>query len=327
MYRNVEHISIRNDRQSPLANLDRQFFLYDSPMLNLCNMVWLEAIHDAARARQLPVLLTGQMGNMTISYDGLTLLPQLFRRGRWIKWLREGRGLVRERHSRWRGVLGATIGPYTPPAIWSWVNKWISHKDVGIESYSAINPERFRALQIERRARARALDVGYRPRSDGFESRLWVMRRVDLGNLLKGTLAGWGIDQRDPTTDRRLIEFCLSIPEEEHLVNGIPKALARRAFAGRVAPEVVQAREKGYQAADWYEGVIDARDSLREELTRLGRSPSAETALHLAPLTQLVDQMPAGGWETDKVIHAMRLKLLRGISAGHFLRRATGSNA
>jgi asparagine synthase (glutamine-hydrolysing) len=327
MHANIEHVLIRNNRKSPFANLDRAFFLYDRPMLNLCNMVWVEAINDAARARKLSVLLTGQMGNMSISYGGETLLPQLLRSGRLLKLCREGIGAVRKRHMRSLAVLNATFGPYTPLALWTWINKAFEDRDTGIQTYSAINPQRLAELDIPARARARALDLSYRPRKDGFDTKLWVMRRVDLGNSIKGTLGGWGIDQRDPTTDRRLIEFCLGIPEEQYLAGGVTKALARRAFAGRVAGEVINERGKGYQAVDWHEGLIAARASAGEEIGRLSDCAPAMAALDQSRLRNLMENLPDSGWEKREVMEQYRLALLRGIATGHFLRKASGSNA
>ena len=43
------------------------------------------------------------------------------------------------------------------------------------------------------------------------------MRRGDRGTQPKGILAGWGVDLRDPTADKRLVEYCLSIPTEQYV--------------------------------------------------------------------------------------------------------------
>jgi asparagine synthase (glutamine-hydrolysing) len=327
LYPNMEHVLIRSGARSPLDSLDLNFRLYDRPMLNLCNNVWVHAINDAARERKLRVMLTGQMGNMSISYGGEALLPALVRRGRLIRWFRESAAAVRAGHMRWRGVLAASFGPYMPTPLWRWINRTFAGAEVGIESYSAIRPALMARLDIPARARARSLDLSYRPRGDGFESRLWVLRRVDLGNYVKGALGGWGIDQRDPTTDRRLIEFCLSVPEEQYFSGGEGRMLARRAFAGRVAPEVISTRGKGYQAVDWHEGLTAARGALAEEIARLKACGPAANAIDLARLTRLVEDWPQDGWETEAVTSAYRLALLRAVSVGHFLRKASGSNA
>ncbi|MEJ1968855.1 MAG: asparagine synthase-related protein [Rhizomicrobium sp.] len=326
-YPNMEHVLIRGGERSPLDDLDQYFYAYDRPVLNICNGTWSTAINQAARARKLSVVLTGQMGNMTISHGGETLLPQLVGSGRWIRWLREAAGIARNGYMTPLGVLSHSFGPYTPLPFWNWINRAVRNRDPGVESYSAIRPETLKALDIPRLARERALDLSYRPRKDGFESRLWVLRRIDLGNYHKGILGGWGVDQRDPTSDRRLVEFCLSLPEEQYLKDGVTKAVAREAFSSRLPPEVVQTRGRGYQAVDWHESLTAARPELRQEIARLEDCGPAATALDLPRLKNLVEDWPQDGWETEEVMRPYRLALLRGISAGHFLRRATGSNA
>ena len=326
-YPNIEHVLIRTLGRSPLDGLDRNFFLYERPLLNLCNGVWLHAINDAAKARKLNVVLTGQMGNMSISYDGLTLLPQLVANGRFLHWTREGATLVRSGHMRIRNVMAQSFGPYMPLPMWKAINRVFRGVTSGIETYSAIRPERIRDLDLPAKARARGLDLDYRPRKDGFEARLWVLNRVDMGNYNKGTLAGWGFDQRDPTADRRLLEFCLSVPEEQFLAGGQTKALARRAFAARMPAEVVNMRGKGYQAADWYESMAPAGGQIAEEVARLTECGPAAAAIDLPRLQTLLDEWPSQGWESEAVLRKYRLAMLRGISSGHFLRKASGSNA
>ncbi len=325
-YPNIDHVLIRTAGRSPLDNLDRNFFIYERPVLNLCNAVWSNAINDAAKARGLSVLLTGQMGNMSISYDGLTLLPNLVRSGRWLRWLRESAGLVRSGNMRPRSVLVQSFGPYMPLFLWIWLNQTFRGVSSDPTSYAAIRPERLAALDLPARARERALDPHYRPRTDGFETRLWVIRRIDLGNYNKGTLAGWGIDQRDPTCDRRLLEFCLSVPEEQFLARGESKALARLAFADRLPQEVIMMRSKGYQAVDWHEGLTAARGALGEEIDRLGDCDPAMAAIDLPRLKGMLDDWPSQGWEKEAVLRKYRLAMLRAVSTGHFLRRASGSN-
>ena len=87
------------------------------------------AILDAARKRKLTVLLIGNIGNLGLSYNGLELLPELFRNGRWLCWLREARALVTpEGGMRWRGVLANTLGPWCPAALWVWLNSVVHRR-------------------------------------------------------------------------------------------------------------------------------------------------------------------------------------------------------
>jgi asparagine synthase (glutamine-hydrolysing) len=327
MHPNIEHVLIRSGHRSPLDGLDRSFFLYDRPVLNICNNVWGSAINDEARRRKLTVLLTGQFGNMSLSYDGRELLAELVRAGRWMQWGRTAASIVRARHRRLRGVMTASFAPWLPRSLWRWFARTFQGQNYELNRYTAIDPARLAELDLPARARAHGLDFSYRPWKDGLAFRLWVIGRMDLGNYYKGALGGWGLDIRDPTADRRLVEFCLSVPTEEFYKDGVTRSLAKRALADRLPAEVLGASTKGLQAIDWHEGLTAARPQLAEEISRLEQIAPAGRALDLRRMRSLVENWPTEGWHRPEVIQAYRLALLRGISTGHFIRRASGANA
>jgi asparagine synthase (glutamine-hydrolysing) len=326
LYPNIEHVLIRAGHRSPIEAFDRLFFLFECPVLNPFNFVWMNAINQAARERKLNVMLLGQGGNMTLSYDGFELLPELLRSGRFVRLFRESAQLVANTDMRWRGALAKAFGPFAPASLWNWANGRFTGHAMDIRDYTAIRADRLAELDLTSLAVERSLDFSYRPWKDGFAMRLWVLHRTDPGNYNKGTLAGWGLDRRDPTADKRLVEYCLSIPTEVYLAGGVPRALARRALADRLPQAVLNERKKGYQAADWHEGLTAARGEIAAELGRLSACAPAATTLDLPRLKRLVENWPESGWEKDQVIQPYRLALLRGIAAGHFLRKASGAN-
>jgi asparagine synthase (glutamine-hydrolysing) len=326
LYPNVEHVLIRSEGRSPLDGLDRSFFLFEQPGYNLCNVVWASSINDAARQRNLTVVLNGQSGNMTLSYDGMELLPELFLGGRWMHLFREMRGLVRRRRLRWRGVLARTFGAWCPSPVWMWLNKVVLGEDWDVANYTAISTSRLTGLDLHAMARRTGLDFAYRPWKDGVAMRLWVLRRSDPGNSNKGILAGWGIDSRDPTADLRLLEFCLSVPTEFFLTDGVTRALARHALTDRLPAQVLDNVQAGVQAADWHEGLSADRDRVATEIDRIAACPGAARSLNILRLKNLVANWPSSGWERRETIYAYRQMLLRAVDAGHFLRRASGAN-
>lgn len=323
MYPNMDHVIVRNGG-SPFAELDRNFFVYERPVLNLCNSVWMHRILDVARERGLRILLSGNRGNMSFSYDGMPLLTQLLSSGRLARLARESWALVRN-GTRVGTVAAQTLGPFVPVPLWQAISR-IRGKGRKLTDYTAIDPGAAEALRLAERAAERGLDFSYRPRRDPIETRLWALRRVDTGNYNKGHLAGWGIDVRDPTADRRLIEFCLAVPPDQYLRHGIRRALARTAFADRLPGKIVNERRKGYQAADWHEGLVAGRGELGGELGRIAACEEAGTTVDHAKMRELAEAMPSGGWHKPATTEKYRLGLLRGVSAGHFIRKAAGSN-
>jgi asparagine synthase (glutamine-hydrolysing) len=314
MHPNIEHVLIRPAGRSPLDELERSFALFDRPLSSICNMVWLFAVNDRVQERGLTVLLNGQMGNVGMSYAGAELLCELFAGGRWLRWRCEARALA-TRGASWPGLVARTISPWLPDIR----ARWRGGPDV--LGYAALAPGPVETFGLCARARARNPAFGGRSWKDGLSMRLWTLGHVDPGSFNKGVLGGWGIDLRDPLADRRLIEFCLSVPTEQFLRNGEFRSLARRALQDRLPALVVEEQRSGYQAADWHEALAAARGRIAVELARLAACAPAAALLDLPRLRRLVESWPSAGWNRGDVTQLYRGTLLRALTAGYFLRR------
>jgi asparagine synthase (glutamine-hydrolysing) len=324
LYPNLEHVLVHNEGRSPLADLDRKFFVLERPVRGICASGWAYSLDNAIRKRKLRVALSGHLGNLGLSYDGIELLPELLRSGQLLRLWREASALVAARQLRWRGVLARTIGPWCPPAFWGWANKIAGRYALNVSDFTAVDPRRLDELDLSMRARARFHD--YRRWKDGFAMRVHALQNIDLGNSQKANLGGGQVDYRDPTADVRLLEFCLAVPMEQFLHNGTLRSLARRALADRLPKQVLEDTRRGLQVVDWHEDFTAARDDVVKELDRLEACPAAAAAIDLPRLRRLTESWPSGGWEKREVQVPYRYALLRAVATGHFLRRATGSN-
>jgi asparagine synthase (glutamine-hydrolysing) len=150
--------------------------------------------------------------------------------------------------------------------------------------------------------------------------------RVDAGPDVKATLAGWGIDVRDPSCDRDLFDHVAALPPHLFRHGGVPRSMIRAAAVGWAAPEVLGEARRGYQAADWYEGATAHRGWLAEQIAAVRDFPEADRLIDGDRLAGLVAAWPTSGWHDRATIEAYRTALLRGVSMGHFMRRASGSN-
>jgi asparagine synthase (glutamine-hydrolysing) len=325
MHPNIEHVVVDGGDRTLFDDMDRSFYLYDQPILNLSNGPWFYATYDAARARRLGVMLVAFCGNFTVSYDGGQVLADLVARGRWLRWLKLCAALRRADGMTVRSALSQSFGPYLPASLWVWLSR-LRGRELDVSRYSAIRRDRLDQLGIAARARAHDHDLANRPRVDPVGTRLFAFGRIDIGNFNKGTLAGWNIDLRDPTADTRLTEYCLSIPAEQYVSGGVPRALARRAFSDRVPAAILNERRSGLQGADWPGRLRAAKAQAMDEVARLEHNAPAVRALDVARLQKLVADWPENGWDTTKIATDYQLALLRGISVGHFLRRASGEN-
>lgn len=322
-YPSIEHLLVRAGSRSPVETLDRDFFLFEGPLLNRCNMGWITAILDQARARGIKVLLSGEIGNMTLSYAGTEYLPQLLRERRFLSLASRALELLRAGVVDARTLASMTVAPFVPKRVADWRTRRRGHDRF---LHSAISPQAYSDLQLEKAAAERAFDTRYRGWTDGHRMRAWVIERSDPGTYYKGYVAGWGIDQRDPTGDRRLAEYCFSAPMAEFSADGRFRSLAARALADRLPREIIDARAKGLQTADWYLGWAAGRSGIREEITRLRECAPAAGLIDLGRLSALEESFPEEGWDRPEVVAQFRHAMLRGLSAGHFIRKAGGGN-
>lgn len=322
LYPNIEHIAIRTEGRSPFETLDQKAFLYEVPILNLCNSVWGDAILDSARAKGLSVLLTGQMGNLSFSYNGFERLPALLRKGRLIRLARETLAL-RRNGIRVESAAAHALGPFLPERLWLAIQR---RRGRGLDLATYSLAAAAAVARLGQAAKEAGQDFSSRPGSDAFAARVRSLGSIDFGPLNKGMLGGWGIDARDPTADRALVELCLAIPMEQYLRGGHIRALARGAFRDRLPAVVLDETRKGLQAADWYEGLGAGRGAAAAEAERIAALAPADGILDTARLRRMVEEWPEEGWTRHDVEFGYRLALLRGVSGGHFLRKALGSN-
>jgi asparagine synthase (glutamine-hydrolysing) len=314
LYPNIEHVTVEAGTYDPVADLDRQFLLFERPVLNPINFGWMRATWEAARARGCGVLLTGGFGNHSISFGGMQLLAGWLAQGRLLRLAREAVALKR-RGTRLGTVASQTLGPFLPPPLWKLIER-ARGRGRELADFTMITAE----------AAGRVDKWDFRPRRDGLATRIEQIGRVDFGNYLKGQLGGWGVDDRDPTADRRLVEFCLSVPSEQFVRGGMTRALARGAFADRLPAQVGNQVRRGHQAADWHEGLGAAREGVRAELRRMAAAPGVDDLVDVERMSRMIDDWPEGGWHRPEVFIPYRIALLRGVAAGHFIRKAAGTN-
>lgn len=317
LYDNVQHVLVHGTGASPIAPLDRYVDIYDRPLHTLCNFVWLSAIRDAAKAGGARVLLTGEMGNWSISSSPPSLLADLIRERRWRRWWREASAMVRNKRARYRGILASSFAPWLPNRIWRLFRPFSSRPETAV--YTAVHPNL--AEQVEQMREERAVGLARRPK-DNLRDTLDAFTFYDFGEYRKGALAGWGIDERDPTADRRLIEFCLSLPIEMLLKDGVRRPLARAALSDRLPLAVLDEKRKGYQAADWHEGMTGNLPAISALVDDIAADPAAASLLDIEALKGMITEWPEGGWNDARVMARYRTALLVALSAGHFIRHS-----
>ncbi|MCC3376005.1 asparagine synthetase B [Cohnella sp. REN36] len=285
--------------RDPYSDLDELLDIREMPFKTFENSYWVNAMYARARQQGAGVLLTGAQGNHTISWGpAIDYYARLLKRFRWLTLHRELRlygKRVRVRRSRLLPIVGKeAIASLLPRSFQA------------AEPFPAmIHPD----FAAKTRVQERLKQAGIGQDEDLVEP--WEERERHFGSAVIHNLIGtsgakfslrYGLWERDPTADARVIRFCLSLPIEQFVQRGMDRALVRRATE-RELPDAVRLnqRYRGVQGADWvhrmravwpvYLGELQemCRDSLTAgilniplvtgALARIGRTPRPELAL------------------------------------------------
>jgi asparagine synthase (glutamine-hydrolysing) len=313
MYPNVQHFLVDTGGRDLLDTMKAWTDAMDEPSLNVVNILWLSAILDQARQRGIGVMLEGSSGNVTISWETWSIFGYLFRRLRWIELLKITRSLRAHGEMSFKAAARLSLTGLLPA--------WCDRKLVPAGSLATL----YSPLIHPDAARGHALDARIFENRFTYDPDLGVQHarffeRFDFGPMHAATQALAQIEVRDPAADKRIYDFCFSIPPEQYFVDGHSRSLVRRAMKGRL-PESTRLRyARGHQGADWYLSMSEALPSLRREVALFQQSPVARHTLDLPRMHDLLDTWPQSGYEKTQVSELWHNALIRGISMGYFLR-------
>jgi asparagine synthase (glutamine-hydrolysing) len=314
LYPNMRHMLVDASGSDMLRELERIFPLLDLPHAAALNNVWGNLILDHAAASGVKVMLNGALGNYAFSYQGDDLLHSTFRSGRWLSMLGQAWRLRRMGISSWRTAASLTVFGVLPWALRKRIDPLI--RNIRLD-WSAIRPDR--ACELGSVDQFRRYLFTHR---SGM-SRLMTtdFQQNQYGDYNAATSAGWGIEARDPTADKRVFEFCAAIPPEQFVAGGQGRSLARRAMRGRLPDATLQRKQKGTQAADWFESLSRIRGELAAELALQAQSSGARRLIDLDRLCNALEDWPKTAKDAAQQDGIYDSAIPRGMAVGYFIRR------
>jgi asparagine synthase (glutamine-hydrolysing) len=286
------------------------------------NCLWGVDILAAARSAGHNVMVGGEMGNITMSYHGWGLFTELLLTGRWLRLFAE----IRSSGDRWRDrVRHQIIAPLIPAPLYRRYKQWRRGGNPPWHDFSAIHPK-FAAQSgvIERAARE------YMP-FDAPPTRDWRLGRIndfrtycESADWFAKVRANFRVDIRTPAFDRRVVEFCIGIPQDQYLHEGRERWLIRRAMKGRLPDIVLYNKKWGAQAADWYPRLTRERNHIAEEVKRLAANAEVASILDLQRLIAMLDNWPDRQPSEYTPQEKHLLALPEAIGVAYFIENVTG---
>lgn len=210
------------------------------------------ALYEAAAARGVRVVLDGAAADTVLSER--MYYQWAFRAGAWGTAVR---GVLARRHFdegprrpvmdlaadlarlAWHGALPRSV----LAAAAARMRARRMHADI---NGSGIRPEFAQAVNLAARFE-RLADTFRNPDARSF----WTDRAHDLqaqvgrGVARYGRVAAlFGVEARNPFLDKRVVEYCLSLPGDQLVRDGMPKAILRRVMHGRLPEAVLGVRAR-----------------------------------------------------------------------------------
>jgi asparagine synthase (glutamine-hydrolysing) len=317
---NIDLNFILSEHITPLQGIKRGLDIHDEPVHAASNQYWLITLWEEARNRQVGAMLTGAGGNATISWNSAGYLAQLARQLHWITLIRELKAWKKiHQKSFMMAIKRHVLKPLLPLSMKRWyylrrnsIQPW--------ENHSAINPNFARRLDLTKEMQRQGHDSTYSIIGDTRRLRFMGIKpgRNMMGYRFQQTGAGFALEIRDPTMDRRVMEYCLAIPDDQYLQEGKDRFLIRRAMTGILPPDVLTNPGRGLQAADIYRRLRLNSGQIRDELKCVQQE--SRLAREILDIKKLWDVLISLEHEiTPRTSPYMHTILLRGLMVGLFL--------
>ncbi|BAZ11056.1 putative asparagine synthase [Calothrix sp. NIES-4071] len=271
---------VHADEMGPLSNLE-EIFRYQDEVISVPNHFFAWKMNDAVNKAGIRVVLDGFDGDNTIShgndyfaelankgewatfaveteaikeligaspisilrYYGLRSLEQLARQRKWVAFFRETNEILRYFNvSRRQIFLHHGIKPLLPKFVLQVLRFLRGHHQLESRGQALVNPKFAKRIGLQKR-----VETFKNHSSQPITEREGHWQGLTSGILTQALeisdqyAAVFGLEVRHPFMDKRLLEFCLSLPAEQKLHKGWSRLVMRRAMKN-ILPEKVQWR-------------------------------------------------------------------------------------
>jgi asparagine synthase (glutamine-hydrolysing) len=265
----TEHYSDFEGKNS-LFEIDDFLNILEMPYKFFENSFWLKGMFEEAQKEGVGVLLNGDRGNFTISWGfALEYYAILLKRLKWVRLFNE-----LNQYSRIMGGARLRNLPDIARIGFPLIDKMFP-EGTPYSLPKLINPTFARNTDVFNRFEKHGInETGWYANLDIFDERRRNFKDVfqwNAGNTLAAKLSlRYSLWKRDPSNDLRVVRFCLSVPEDQCVQNGLDRALIRRATKEYLPDEVrLNQRIRGVQGVDWVYRMVPCWGQFIEELKEM----------------------------------------------------------
>ncbi|PFA59435.1 asparagine synthetase B [Bacillus sp. AFS054943] len=288
---NIQDYYLELPERSPLSEIDDWLETMEMPYKFFENTFWLRGVYEKASQRDIGVLLSGQRGNWTVSWGPmLDYQAMLLKKLHWIRFYRE-----LHLYSRNLGVKKARVFEVVRRKAFPFFHQLLSSEEQDVFPI-IINPEFAKKMNVFDRLKEQDVDItgtsistAYDMKREQFEKPYYWSINGTYETKLSLRYALW---DRDPTNDLRIIQFCLSVPEEQYVQNGLDRSLIRRATKNFLPDKVrLNQRVRGVQGADGVYRMAPFWNEFIEEVQELSVDPIISEFLNVEVIKKAISKI------------------------------------
>ena len=238
---NYDPHCIDGNQIDPTQGIEEFLCHQDEPLHN--PFTWVDRhLQQLAHDQGIRIMLDGIDGDATVAPIGLcdSYLPELLRTGHWWAFWQELDGHCRRfGDAHWRAALRFGLKPLLPAFAIDKVRQWRGSSPLLTDIIKSDFAHRMElAEQFEAQGK-----YFWSPRKNARQAHFVQAshRYVGRVEMLHKVAAPFAIEYRHPFADRRLLEFCLALPESQKLYRGWCRIIMRRALTD-LLPESVHQR-------------------------------------------------------------------------------------
>lgn len=279
--RNINDHYLSFDERSPFTEIDDWLDTLEMPYKFFENTFWLRGMYEQAQQKNIGVLLNGQRGNWTISWGPvLDYYANLIKKIKWIRLYQE-----LNQYSNNIGVHKSKIMAAARKKAFPYVYDLLNPEEP-FHFPIIINPEFARKTDVFNKLHNQGIDVSLSKLPTAYEVRDRQFRQLYYWSIT-GTYGAkfslrYSVWDRDPTNDLRLIKFCLSVPEDQYVRQGLDRSLVRRATKAYLPDKVrLNMRSRGVQGADGVHRMSSYWNTFIGELEQMSNDATIGNYLNL----------------------------------------------
>ena len=269
-YPNINLVYIE-DKDKKLFDYYEQLHPWlSSPLLFGGNLSWMMKIVEKAQELAINSILTGQGGNATISFRGYRTLSTIQRHAQNVK-------------SQLKKII----------------NK---NSDFKLQS-SVLNPNLLaetKCLSHYKKCRNQSMR-NQNTRQTLFDYGI----TVPIASYQAAIRHLYGVELLDPTLDRRIVEYCLRVPNGVFQAVKGGRALVRCGLTGIMPKPICERTTRGMQAGDWYNKIDQQKNEINELLTAWSTTKVADY-LNIKFLKKIMHQ-----WDYERIAKSQNKRYIR----------------